>query len=467
MGRKQLEVARGSDGVAVSAAQYSYNDQGLPECTAVRMNPSIYASLPASACTLGTQGSHGPDRITKNVYDAAGQLLQVRKAVGTPVEIADVTYTYTPNGNQKFVIDANGNRAELRYDGHDRLNSWVFPSKTKPTAYNDATPASALSSSRAPNEGDYEAYTDDANGNRLTHRKRDGTTLGYQYDALNRVIRKTVPERSGLPTIHTRDVFYYYDLRGLQTAVRFGSGSTSPGVASTYDGFGRLVSETQSTDGTSRTVSSQYDANGNRTRVTHPDGHYWQFDYDGLDRATALRYETTVLGTASFNARGLLSQRAWTYGTASNNGSSFGYDDAGRLASIALDVDGSSSDVSWAYTRNPASQIRAETRSNDAYAWDGHVNVNRAYATNGLNQCTTAGPAAFCYDANGNLTADGSSVYLYDVENRLVERRVQTNANCAALSYAGALEAALYYDPLGRLYLVRDWGGRCRIEICD
>lgn len=41
--------------------------------------------------------------------------------------------------------------------------------------------------------------------------------------------------------------------------------------------------------------------------------------------------------------------------------------------------------------------------------------------------------------ANGNLTGDGSSTYLYDVENRLV-------------SAGGGSSASLRYDPLGRLY---------------
>jgi RHS repeat-associated protein len=37
--------------------------------------------------------------------------------------------------------------------------------------------------------------------------------------------------------------------------------------------------------------------------------------------------------------------------------------------------------------------------------------LNRAYAVNGLNQYTSAGPASFSYDANGNLAGDGSSSY--------------------------------------------------------
>jgi hypothetical protein len=38
--------------------------------------------------------------------------------------------------------------------------------------------------------------------------------------------------------------------------------------------------------------------------------------------------------------------------------------------------------------------------------------VNRGYAVNGLNQYVTAVPASFSYDANGNLTGDGSNGYV-------------------------------------------------------
>jgi hypothetical protein len=50
--------------------QYSNDALGRADCVAQRMNPAVYASLPASACTLGTAGSFGPDRIQQGVYDA-------------------------------------------------------------------------------------------------------------------------------------------------------------------------------------------------------------------------------------------------------------------------------------------------------------------------------------------------------------------------------------------------------------
>jgi len=101
LNRKVTERLSGRSGGAVTViglTQYSYDAAGRLVCTAVRMNPAVYGSLPASACTLGTEGANGPDRITRTIYDAAGQVLQIRKAVGTPIEIADVTYSYTNNG---------------------------------------------------------------------------------------------------------------------------------------------------------------------------------------------------------------------------------------------------------------------------------------------------------------------------------------------------------------------------------
>jgi YD repeat-containing protein len=195
------------------------------------MNSAVYAALPTSACNLGLTGSQGPDRITKSLFDKAGQVLQVRKAVGTAVEQAYATYSYTDNGKQRFVIDANGNRARLDYDGHDRLLKWTFPSLTRPTGFNPGltisdgptAQVSALNTAGGLNEGDYELYGYDANGNRTQLRKRDGNTITYNYDALNRVTSKVIPDRANLAATHERDVFYGYDLRGLQTYALFDS----------------------------------------------------------------------------------------------------------------------------------------------------------------------------------------------------------------------------------------------------
>lgn len=436
--RKLTEVSKGSDGAATGLTQYSYDAAGRLECTAARMNPAIFGSLPASACTLGTAGTEGPDRISRTVYDASGQVLQRRVGVGTVDEAADVNYDYTLNGKIRTVVDANGNRAELRYDGFDRQVRWVLPSTTRPTAFNDATQATALASAGALNEGDYELYGYDAGNNRISFRKRDGSTLTYTYDALNRMTVKVVPERAGLAATHTRDVYYGYDLQGLQLYARFDS-TSGEGLTHGWDGFGRQISTSMAMDGATRTLNFIRDRNGNRMQLTWMDGAATSYAYDGLNRLTTI-YEGAVGSTVNMvsytnNARSLPSAQNGRYGA----NMAFGYDVASRLNNLSLDLAGTTADQTTSFTFHPASQIASLTRSNDGYAWTGAVNVDRNYATNGLNQYSVAGTASFTYDANGNLTSDGSRTYVYDVENRLV-------------SASGSSSAALRYDPLGRLY---------------
>ncbi|CAM3231717.1 hypothetical protein SPAN111604_11975 [Sphingomonas antarctica] len=94
-------------GSVQKAQSASFDDRGRQTCSTVRMNPAVFGSLPADACALGTQGTQGADRITKNTYDAADQLTLVQKAYGTPLQQNYVTYTYTNNGKQASVRDAN------------------------------------------------------------------------------------------------------------------------------------------------------------------------------------------------------------------------------------------------------------------------------------------------------------------------------------------------------------------------
>lgn len=121
-----------SGGAVHALGQTSYDALGRPECTAQRMNPAVFGTVTATpACALGTQGSgtddHGPDRIAKSFYDAAGRAYQVKTAFGVTGQEADEgTRTFTANGPVESVTDAEGNRTTYEYDGHDRLAKTYF-----------------------------------------------------------------------------------------------------------------------------------------------------------------------------------------------------------------------------------------------------------------------------------------------------------------------------------------------------
>ena len=301
---------------------------------------------------------------------------------------------------------------------------------------------------------DYEQYAYDAAGNRLSLKRRDGRTLTFTYDNLNRMLSKLIPD--GCPPIQppgtgcppasaTRDVFYSYDLLGRQLTARFESQAGADGITNTYDGFGNLTSSTIAMAGFSKTITSLYDLDNNRTRVTHPDAQAFTYAFDTRDRLANI-YEGAgpgvTLETAAWNADDTLSQRS--EGAAGASGTaSYTYDPIGRLSSQSDAFPSfSGSNVGWTFGVNPASQITQETRTNDAYAFTAIAAANKAYTVNGLNQYTNVAGSAYTYDANGNLTSDGTTTYVYDVENRLVS------------ATAAGVTATLTHDPLGRLWQI-------------
>jgi RHS repeat-associated protein len=243
-------------------------------------------------------------------------------------------------------------------------------------------------------------------------------------------------------------VFYAYDLRGLETEARFGS-VAGPGVTNAYDGFGRLAASTTNMDGTARTFTSSYDAESNRTRLAISSGYVMNWTFDGLDRMTGLidgNGEQLVRITYDPAGR----RQGLALGPGGASAAAYGYDPAGRLQGLTHDLGGGAFDQALTFAYNPASQIVARTASNDGYASNTAQAVSRPYSVNGLNQYIAAGPATFAYDANGNLTFDGTNSYVYDAENRLV-------------SASGGRSAALAYDPLGRLWQVTGPSGVTRL----
>ena len=437
--RKTREAASGG-GVVTGVTEYSYTPDGQVECTAVRMNPGAWATPLADKCVPGPRHSdHGQDRISRNAYDEAGQLTEAWDGVGTPLERREALWTYDGNGQKTSLVDARSYRAEMAYDGFGRQWRWTFPSKTATGVANAA---------------DYEEYRYDAAGNRTSLRKRDGSILTFEFDALNRMSAKIVPARAGLTAAQTRDVHYGYDNRGLQTRARFDS-LAGEGITNAYDGFGRLLWTNTNQGGSSRTLHYQYDVDGNRTRLTHPGSIAFGYAYDRLRRMTLVHDKATAASSDDYIIRYWYREsgprQAAVRGAGSIGfGTNYYYDGALRLSTLASDLPFPGADVVIDLAYNPAGQISQYSRGNDAYAWKGAYPASRPYAANGLNQYTTAGPASFLYDPNGNLTRETgpSSVrhYVYDVENRLV-------------SASGAASASLVYDPLGRLFQVSGASG--------
>ncbi|HYC68819.1 RHS repeat-associated core domain-containing protein [Brevundimonas sp.] len=417
-GRKERDTQVMGNAV-IGVTQYAYDAAGRLSCTVQRMNPATWTGS-TDACSLTTpDGPDGPDRISRTVYDALNRVTEVWNASGTPLAQRTRTQAWTLNGQIDWTEDANGNRSDYVYDGFDRLYRLHFPQTT--------------SGAHAPSATDYEQYGYDAADNLTSRRLRDNQTIAFTYDALNRQTVKTVP---GGGTAD--DVFSTYDNLDRRLSARFDNAATGAGVTWTWDALGRQLTETSY----GRTLTSQYDLAGRRTRLYWPtvggqsdyieyvwnvNGQLFQMRENGL----ATKPQRLFHGV--YDDLGRLRHVDWGNDTSTN----WTFQTNSRDYALNQNAANTAGDVSFSLGFNPAAQVRTRGISNALYAFTPAAQ-NLAYVPDGLNRYVSVAGTTFGYDLRGNLTADGQRTYQYDVENRLT-------------SVSGASSMTLAYDPLGRL----------------
>ena len=356
-------------------------------------------------------------------YDVLSRLTDVTDAVSGTLDpsitinrgtVRHETRTYTPNSLVATLLDGNSNQIAYGYDGFDR------PART---TYLDAL---------------FETSAYDKNNNLLRRTTRAGEQITSAFDGLNRVTGRAVPGNANASSV---DYSYGYDLAGRILNLRQ---STDPTAATfNYDTAGRMQSETRP-DG--RTVSYTFDANGNPVNLIWPEtgaqAYQLAYAYDSLDRLTGV-FEGS--NTAGFQLSG------YTYDPASRrlalsyaNGakSTYGYRPGGQIETVLNSFVPGSTSVLFTYRYNKENAVSARLVSDAAY----QASISnpalqpgtQAYVPNALNQYSSVGGISFAYDANGNLTGDGTATYRYDPQNRLVSATI------------GNVTASYAYDPQGR-----------------
>ncbi len=403
-----------------AVTQVSYDAAGRVECTATRMNPAVYGSLPA-ACTQSTAGSFGADQIVRTTYTANGDPLVIQSGYGTPLVRNERTFTYLAPGQTGTVKDAANNLTTYEFDGFNRAKKVRYPSLTAGAGTSSTT--------------DYEEYGYDAAGNLTSERRRDGAMIYNGYDNLNRLITK------GGSTI--ADVTNGYD----NFSNLISSSHALAAVSWTYDALGRVLTEAQPNG----TVSYAYDTAGRRTQLTYPgSGFYTNYQYfdDGRLKLIGLNGATTgsdVLATYYDDQLGRRASMCRGTGTSSSCSSvartAWSYDAVSRLSGLSHDLvtGGATYDLSRTFSYSPASQLVTRTAATALYEWAYGATFSDAYVANGLNQYTSVAGVGLTYDGRGNTTNDATKGYSYDGLNRLTSA---TNG------------ASLAYDPTGRLMSV-------------
>ncbi|MFN8526493.1 MAG: DUF6531 domain-containing protein [Chloroflexota bacterium] len=249
--------------------------------------------------------------VTSLSYDATDNLLVATDARGQTASAA-----YDDAGRRISVTDPNGRVTGYAFDARDRLVS-VTDAAGGVTAYGYDAADQLLTVTDA--EGHVRSWSYDALGRPLTEQDAANQTITYEYDGAGNRTKRTMP--NGEQTVYsydtigrltgvdepsgTADVSYTYDDANRQVSLVDGIGTTTYA----YDQLDRPTSVTQ--PGTAahpgnKTVSYQYDAAGNRTRITYPDGKQVNYAYDDASRLSSV---TDWLSKAT----------------------SYGYDDAGRL----------------------------------------------------------------------------------------------------------------------------------------
>ncbi len=280
-------------------------------------------------------------------YDALGNTTRVVNRRGQ-----SISFTYDADRQLTEKTFADGSSVDFTYDGHRNLISHTDSTGTTTFEY-DA--ADRLAKVTYPG-GRFLEYTYDAAGRRAQTRDQDGFRVNYAYDSLGRLLslRDTL---GSLIASFTYDAVgrvqqktlgngtfatYGYDLAGRLASVvnHAPGGSVQSQFEYTYDQLGRRTSMT-TVEGT---TTFGYDATGQLTMVTLPNGRVITYEYDPAGNRIAVtdsgattnitvnelnQYETFGTATFTYDPDGNLISKTDATGV-----TAYSFDDDGRLTAI-------------------------------------------------------------------------------------------------------------------------------------
>lgn len=213
--------------------------------------------------------------------------------------VAKTTHEYDVFGNLVRTTDARGGVVAYAHDDVNRLTSttWTrgampsnpqeIPAGCEQTAVGDGLPAGLLKCSRLVSYDNVDNVTSFSDGNDVVTR--------FTFDGVHREIKRLAPRTSN--TDGRTDTVYNLDGQVLRTCLprEFTLGSNSCGPTAryathtAYDERGRARTHTTYRDATgpASVTTFGYDADGNTTSVTDPNGHTTTAEYSLLGRKTS------------------------------------------------------------------------------------------------------------------------------------------------------------------------------------
>ncbi len=314
-------------------------------------------------------------------YDLLDRLVKSVEPLETTTK-----YGYDANGELTSLTDPRGNTTSYAYDKLGRLVEIAQPLEKKTTYAYDAA-SNPLSKTTA--AGTLE-YTYDA-ANRLTQVSAGEATLdSYGYDAANRLSEATDAEGHKIEIGHNEDSLVSsitdgrgqsltrsYNSRGLLTKQVDGRGTLEYG----YDKLGRLTSLT---DPQGKALGFAYDPEGDLTEVTRPNGVSTANVYDNAGRLAETTSQVGELPTIieslkyGYDAAGNVTSRLDRRSEAETT---YAYDALNRLTefnppgegatSYAYDAAGNRTEAGpTTYSYNALNEL-TESSDGTSYGYDG------------------------------------------------------------------------------------------------
>jgi RHS repeat-associated protein len=334
---------------------------------------------------------------TSMFHDAAGRLSQRTDPLGHTTkyqynnldQVTQITdplqgltsFTYDGNGNLTNVQDARqqgtNNKTVYTYDNFDHLLTRKDPLLRQ------------------------ESYVFDQLGNLTSFTDRRGKPTTYQYDGIN---RSTFAGFGTAPTYESTINYTYDGGNRLSKVVDSSSGTITP----VFDGLNRLTSETTPQG----SVAYTYDNDSHMTKAQVTGQTAVSYYYDNASRLYKITQGTsTLIGYDNANRRSTLTLPNGIVLT-------YGYDNDSRINSMSYQL-GTTMVGSLSYVYDAAGR---RTQVGGSLAATGFPNAVSSAAYDVANEMTGWNGTTIGYDANGNISNDGTASYTWNGRNQLISR---------------------------------------------